>query len=117
MVACGRVVLAVGTWYCTSSTRELSCGAAKHARVWWATGICCGLALGGGDTLGSGGRRGCCGVGVGAASKTSCVGVALRNQLGRKAGAGGRSTDAGNGGGDQGGALGTSSSQLSCSSA
>jgi hypothetical protein len=57
MVACGRVVLAVGTWYCTSSTRELSCGAAKRARVWWATGICCGPALGGGDTLGSGGRR------------------------------------------------------------
>jgi hypothetical protein len=106
MVACGRVVLAVGTWYCTSSTRELSCGAAKRARVWWATEICCGLALGGGDTLGSGSKRGCCGVDVGAASKTSRVGVALRNQLGCKAGAGGHGTNAGNGG-DQGGALGT----------
>jgi hypothetical protein len=103
MVACGRVVLAVGTWYCTKSTRELSYGAAKRARVWWATGICCGPALGGRDTLGSGGRRGCCGVGAGAASKTSHVGVASRNRLGRKAGAGGCGTDAGNGGGDQGG--------------
>jgi hypothetical protein len=117
MVACGRAVLAVGTWYCTSSTRELSCGAAKRVCVWWATGVCCGPALGGGDTLGSGGRRGCCGVGVGAALKTSHVGVASRNRLGCKAGAGGHGTDVGNGEGDQGGALGTSSSQLSCSSA
>jgi hypothetical protein len=75
--------------------------------------MCCGPALGGGDTLGSCGRRGCCGVGVGAASKTSRVGVVLRNRLERKAGAGGRGTDAGNEGGGQGGALGTSSSQLS----
>ena len=54
----------VGTWYSTSSTRELSCGGAKHARVRWAMGMHCGMALGGVDTLGSGSRGDRCGVGV-----------------------------------------------------
>jgi hypothetical protein len=30
---CGYVGLAVGIWYCTSSTRELSCGGARHDLV------------------------------------------------------------------------------------
>ena len=74
----------------------------------------CGMTLGGGDTLGSGGRRGCCGSGVGmfeegASSKMSHVGVASWKRLAREVGAGMYNIDAGNGGGDQRGALGASS--------
>jgi hypothetical protein len=66
------------------------------------------MALGGSNTLESGGRRGYCGVGVGvfdegASSKTSRVGVASWNRLAREAGAGVRGTDAGNRGATKGG--------------
>ena len=92
-----------------------------RARVWWAMEMRCGMALGGLDTLGSvdtlgSGRRGdCCG--VGGSSNTSRVDVASWKRLAREAGAGVRSTYAGNGGGNQWGTLGASCSLTSCMSA
>ena len=71
--------------------------------------------LGGVDTLGSGSGVDCCGAGV--SSNTSRVGVAFWKWLAREACSGVRGTDAGNGGGDQAGALGASCALSSSSSA
>ncbi len=87
--------MAAGMWYWTSSTRELSGGGAKRARVWWAIGMRFGTLLGGRYTLGVGGRVGCFGEGV--SLNTSRVGVACRNWFMRRAGAGVHGTDAGKG--------------------
>ena len=74
-VSCGCVVLAVGIWYCSSSTRELCPSGARRDLVRWAIG------LGDLNTLGSGSVTGGCGVSLGTlgkatSSKTSLVGEA-----------------------------------------
>jgi hypothetical protein len=55
-MSCGRVVLAVGIWYCTSSTLEQCCSGSRRDLVQWV------IWLGDLDTHGSVSVIGSCGV-------------------------------------------------------
>jgi hypothetical protein len=100
-VSCGHVVLEVGIWYYTCSTRELCCSGARRDLVQWVIG------LGDSNTLGSGGVTSSCGVSLGTlgeamSSKTSLVSVACWKGVTRAycASVRGRSSNAGKGGGN-----------------
>ncbi len=104
-VSCGCLVLAVGVWYCTSSTRELSHGCSRHGCVWWAIGLHRAVGLGDLDTFGSGGITGNCGASLGTlgeatSSKMSPVSVACWKGVTCVRWTGVCSTNASNGGGN-----------------